>query len=136
MLTSQLQASQNHKHPNRAGTHPDSSRIPQILSSRTVKGLGSDLNFQYADPKSKILPPAPTSHCHVFLYVMFRGLAWDGATVFETHVKHGFELDLNHSDARPNRLRGELQHLMGSRPILIDFPGGIMTQNPFFHSWH
>lgn len=67
---------------------------------------------------------------------MFRGLAWDGATGFETHVKHRFELDLNRSDARPDRLSGELQCLMGSRPIFTDFPGGITMQNPFFHSLH
>lgn len=68
----------------------------------------------------------------MFLYVMFRGSARDGATVFETHVKHRFELDLKHSDARLDRLSGELQCLMGSRPILIHFPGEIMMQNPFF----
>jgi len=48
---------------------------------------------------------------------MFRGLSWDGATGFETHEKHRFALDLNHSAARPDRLSDELQCLMGSRPI-------------------
>lgn len=78
------------------GAHPDSLHIPYIFSSRTVEGLGPDLNF----PKSKILPPAQNSHYHVFLYVAFRGFAWDGATGFEAHVKRRFELDPNHSDAR------------------------------------
>lgn len=43
-----------------------------------------------------------------------------------------FELSLNYNNARLNRLSGELHSLMDSRPVLIDFSGGIMTENPVF----
>lgn len=39
-----------------------------------------------------------------------------------------FELNLNYSNARLNRLSGELHSLMDSRPILIYFSGGIMAE--------
>lgn len=47
-----------------------------------------------------------------------------------------FGLNLDYSNARLNRLSGELQSLMDSRPILIDFSGGIMMENTllFFFS--
>lgn len=43
-----------------------------------------------------------------------------------------FGLNLDYSNARLNRLSGELQSLMDSRPILIDFSGGIMMENTLF----
>lgn len=43
-----------------------------------------------------------------------------------------FGLNLDYRNARLNRLSGELQSLMDSRPILIDFSGGIMMENTLF----
>lgn len=127
VLSSVLQASQNSIHHSMGRTHPDSLCVPQILSPRIVEGLGPSLNSQYTDPTPEyFLQLQPTT------VMWFRGLAWDGTTGFETCLKHGFELDLNHSNARLDKLSSELQLLMGSWPILIDFPRGIMMQNPFF----
>jgi len=110
------------------GIFPTWTNVSQVLCPGTVQGLGSGLNFQHTcdtPPCSDwLLSCASTGDVHGF------SLGW--SKWFWNLFKTQFWIQTQLQGCKFGQVQQWVPAPVWSWSVLIDFPGGIMMQNPFF----